>query len=75
MDLVSTKSAPGAVGPYSQAVRVPAAAGATWVFTSGQVGLDPATGTLVPGGLTAETAQVLRLFLGIANREELLPIH
>ena len=51
---VSTDGAPAAIGPYSQAVAVPGL-----VFCSGQIGLDPATGTLVPGGVVAETQQVL----------------
>jgi 2-iminobutanoate/2-iminopropanoate deaminase len=51
---VSTKSAPAAIGPYSQAVRV-----GDFLYTSGQVGLDPATGTLVAGGIDAQTTRVL----------------
>jgi 2-iminobutanoate/2-iminopropanoate deaminase len=49
-----TEAAPKAVGPYSQAVSVDG-----WLFTSGQVGLDPATGKLVPGGFEAQARQVL----------------
>jgi 2-iminobutanoate/2-iminopropanoate deaminase len=51
---VSTKSAPAAIGPYSQAVRV-----GDFLYTSGQVGLDPATGAVVEGGIEAQTARVL----------------
>jgi 2-iminobutanoate/2-iminopropanoate deaminase len=51
---VSTKSAPAAIGPYSQAIRV----GDT-LYASGQVGLDPATGQLVPGGVEEQTVRVL----------------
>jgi 2-iminobutanoate/2-iminopropanoate deaminase len=51
---VSTDAAPKAIGPYSQAVRV-----GDFLFLSGQVALDPATGALVPGGVEAETKQVL----------------
>lgn len=54
MDLVATERAPRAVGPYSQAV----VAGGL-VFTAGQVGLDPGTGAVVPGGVAAETARAL----------------
>ncbi len=50
-----TENAPQAIGPYSQAVI----AEGRFVFISGQVGLDPATGTLVDGGLEAQTRQVL----------------
>jgi len=51
---VLTNHAPAPVGPYSQAIRVDG-----FVFCSGQVGLDPATGTIVEGGVAAQTRQVL----------------
>ncbi len=51
---VSTDGAPKAIGPYSQAVRA-----GGFLFLSGQIALDPATGTLVTGGVEAETKQVL----------------
>lgn len=51
---ISTTEAPAAIGPYSQAVRV----GDT-LFASGQVGLDPATGQLVAGGVKEQTTRVL----------------
>ncbi len=54
IDAIETSAAPKAIGPYSQAI----AAGG-FVFLSGQIGLD-ASGTLVPGGVTAETHQVFR---------------
>jgi 2-iminobutanoate/2-iminopropanoate deaminase len=54
MEFVSTKNAPGAIGPYSQAV-----VDGGHVFTSGQVGLDPKTGEMVAGGVESETQQVL----------------
>lgn len=53
-ETIHTVAAPGAIGPYSQAV----AAGG-YVFTSGQIGLDPATGQLVDGGTEAQTRQVM----------------
>lgn len=53
--IVRTEEAPGAIGPYSQAV----VAGG-FVYTSGQVGFDPATGQFVEGGVREQTAQVLR---------------
>ncbi len=53
-DVVRTQDAPLPVGPYSQAVR----AGDT-VYLSGQVGIDPASGALVPGGTAAEAARAL----------------
>jgi 2-iminobutanoate/2-iminopropanoate deaminase len=49
-----TSKAPRPIGPYSQA-----AAAGRFVFTSGQLGLDPATGQLVPGGVEAEATQAL----------------
>ena len=52
---VSTGAAPSAVGPYSQAIAT-----GDFVFCAGQVGLDPATGNLVDGGLEAQTARALR---------------
>jgi 2-iminobutanoate/2-iminopropanoate deaminase len=51
---VSTSAAPGAIGPYSQAVRI-----GNLVYTSGQVGFDPATGQLVAGGISEQTTRVL----------------
>jgi 2-iminobutanoate/2-iminopropanoate deaminase len=51
---VSTTDAPAALGPYSQAVRVD-----DTLYASGQVGLDPATGNLVSGGITEQTMRVL----------------
>ena len=54
MKPVSTPQAPAAVGPYSQAMVID-----RFVYTAGQVGLDPRTGKLVEGGLEAETRQAL----------------
>jgi 2-iminobutanoate/2-iminopropanoate deaminase len=51
---VSTDGAPKAIGPYSQAVRA-----GELLFLSGQVALDPGTMAIVPGGVEAETRQVL----------------
>ncbi len=51
---VEAAGAPAAIGPYSQAVR-----GGDWVFLSGQIGLDPATGELVAGGTVAEATRAL----------------
>ena len=45
--------APGAIGPYSQAVEIDG-----WLYTSGQVGLDPATGQIVEGGFEAQARRV-----------------
>lgn len=56
-----TDSAPAAIGPYSQAIEIDG-----WLFTSGQVGLHPATGTIVEGGFEAQARQVF------ANLREVL---
>jgi 2-iminobutanoate/2-iminopropanoate deaminase len=52
---VSTDQAPKAIGPYSQAIRA-----GQFLFLSGQVGFDPATGQLVPGGIAEQTHRVLQ---------------
>ena len=53
--VVATDKAPGAIGPYSQAIKV-----SNLVFTAGQIPLDPATGKLVEGDITAQTEQVMK---------------
>jgi 2-iminobutanoate/2-iminopropanoate deaminase len=53
-EVIQTESAPRAVGPYSQAIR----AGA-YVFTAGQVAIDPATNQFIGGDVTQQTRQVL----------------
>ena len=52
---VQTDQAPGAIGPYSQAISVDG-----WVFCSGQIPIDPTTGDLVQGDIRAQTDQVLK---------------
>jgi 2-iminobutanoate/2-iminopropanoate deaminase len=52
---ISTTGAPGAVGPYSQAI-----AAGDLVFCAGQVGLDPTTGELVDGGVEAQAERCLK---------------
>jgi len=52
---VETPSAPGAIGPYSQAVVTQG-----FVFVAGQIPLDPATGAVVEGGIAAQTERSLR---------------
>jgi len=53
-EIIHSTKAPKAIGPYSVAVRV-----GDFVFTAGQTGIDPQTGELVPGGVAAQTRQVL----------------
>lgn len=52
---IQTSDAPAAIGPYSQAVQADAL-----VFVSGQLGLEPSTGDLVPGGAGPETEQAMK---------------
>ena len=52
---IATDQAPGAIGPYSQAVVF-----GNMLFTSGQIPLDPATGTMVDGGITEQAERVMR---------------
>ena len=54
-EIISTQHAPGAVGPYSQAVRV-----GDFIYTAGQIPLNPETGKLVEGGIEAQTHQVMQ---------------
>ncbi|MGB9235380.1 MAG: RidA family protein [Terriglobales bacterium] len=54
-DVISTKQAPQAIGPYSQAIRA-----AGLVFTSGQVAIDPATQQVIAGDVAAQTDRVLK---------------
>jgi 2-iminobutanoate/2-iminopropanoate deaminase len=53
--VVSTPDAPAAIGPYSQAI-----VSGDWIFTSGQIPLDPKTGALQAEGIVAQTHQVLK---------------
>ncbi len=53
--IISTTAAPGAIGPYSQAVE----ANGT-LYISGQVAIDPAIGKMIEGGITEQTTQALR---------------
>jgi len=52
--VVSTKDAPAAIGPYSQAIRA-----GGFLFASGQIPIDPATGEMVNGDARAQTTRVL----------------
>ena len=52
---VKTSNAPAALGPYSQAIKV-----GEFVYTSGQVAIDPATGELIDGGIAEQTERVLK---------------
>ena len=54
MKVISTKKAPAAIGPYSQAIQV-----GNLIYTSGQIPIDPATGVFAEGGIKEQTRQSL----------------
>jgi 2-iminobutanoate/2-iminopropanoate deaminase len=54
-EIISTKDAPQAIGPYSQAVKANG-----FIFTSGQIAIDPATQQVITGDVAAQTDRVLR---------------
>ena len=60
--VISTTNAPAAIGPYSQAIRV-----GNLIFTSGQIPIDPATGSFVEGGIKEQTRQSLLNVKAILN--------
>ncbi len=53
-EIINAAGAPKAIGPYSHAVKA-----CQFLFSSGQLGLDPATGVMIEGGVEAETRQAL----------------
>ncbi len=53
--IIHTPEAPAALGPYSQAVVA-----GEWVFASGQIPIDPATGELIEGGIAEQTRRVMK---------------
>jgi reactive intermediate/imine deaminase len=57
---IATTDAPAAIGPYSQAIRA-----GGFLFVSGQVALDPATGALVAGDVAAQADRTLRNLVAI----------
>lgn len=50
---IYTENAPAAIGPYSQAIKTNG-----FVFTSGQIALDPATGEVIAGGISEQTVRI-----------------
>ncbi|MFN8512434.1 MAG: RidA family protein [Thermomicrobiales bacterium] len=54
-DVIATSSAPAAIGPYSQAIKANG-----FLFTAGQIPLDPATGKIVEGDITAQSERVMQ---------------
>ncbi len=59
-EAVHTDRAPKAIGPYEQAIKVDG-----FVFTAGQIPIDPKTGNIVDGGITAQTRRVLENLKGV----------
>ena len=64
--IVSTNEAPAAIGPYSQAVR-----SGSFLFCSGQIPLDPKSGQIVAGDITAQTGRVMDNIAGLLRAEGL----
>ena len=54
-EVVATKDAPQAIGPYSQAIK-----SGGFVFSSGQIAIDPATGNVIEGDVAAQTERVMK---------------
>ncbi len=54
-EIIATDKAPAAIGPYSQAVKT-----GNLLFTSGQIAIDPATNTLIEGGIEEQTHRVFK---------------
>jgi 2-iminobutanoate/2-iminopropanoate deaminase len=61
-EILFTKSAPAAIGPYSQGI-----VGGNMIFVAGQIPIDPETGELVKGGIEEKTRQVIRNIRAIAE--------
>lgn len=60
--VISSKNAPAAIGPYSQAVEANG-----FLFLSGQLPIDPSTGEFVPGGVREQTAQAFKNMASILS--------
>jgi len=54
-EAIATKEAPQAIGPYSQAIKA-----GGFIFSSGQIAIDPATGNVIEGDVVAQTERVLK---------------
>ncbi len=63
MKAISTTKAPGAIGPYSQAIEV-----GDFIYTSGQIPIDPTTGTFAEGGIKEQTRQSLQNIKAILEK-------
>ena len=63
MKAISTTKAPGAIGPYSQGIQI-----GEFIYTSGQIPIDPATGTFAEGGIKEQTRQSLQNIKAILEK-------
>jgi 2-iminobutanoate/2-iminopropanoate deaminase len=61
-EIISTDKAPGAIGPYSQAVKA-----GNMIFCSGQIPIDPATGEFVSQDVTEQTEQVFKNLIAVLD--------
>lgn len=67
-EIICSDSAPAAIGPYSQAVRV-----GNFLYTSGQIPLDPATGKVVEGDIKVQAAQSCKNLLAVLEAAGMTP--
>ena len=70
MKFINTPEAPAAIGPYSQAVVV-----GDWVFASGQIPVDPATGEVIDGGIGEQTDRVMKNLAAVLREAGLSLTH
>ena len=68
--IIATTEAPAAVGPYSQAVAV-----GGLLFCAGQIPLDPATGEIIPGDVTAQTERVCQNIAAVLKANDMTFTH
>ena len=66
--IITTSEAPAAIGPYSQAIRI-----GEFLYTSGQISLDPNSMELITGNIEVETERVLKNIEAILNADGLKP--
>jgi len=64
-EIISTENAPGAIGPYSQAIKAE-----NMIFVSGQIPIDPQTSEFVSGGVAEQTEQVLKNLSAVLDAAE-----
>jgi 2-iminobutanoate/2-iminopropanoate deaminase len=65
-EIIKTVDAPEMIGPYSQAVRA-----GNFVFTAGQIGIDPSTQEMVPGGIREQTERAIKNLKAILEKAQL----